>query len=612
MTAHELSGTEKEHDDDVLERLMTASRLLSDESPMNLDEPQPSFPSSISAAFDPRLAPNTDESFAWTGLGLPPSSSSNKRSNKKCPEGPITPPDSSSKTCIFTDHLPMNVALRNHSEPNYIYNPSVTPQSISESFCDRARDPRRSIPTTPSVHRSCGDLRDDPPNLCTPSESEPSTRDDFESLSISDEEPLDEPFESHIQISPAFSSAQFSHNREPQLPKLLYRAWNERSGGSNSDAEFRPGLSVTGLPPERSKWDLRFLEHAAGHFNRADKPSPFISFSRTFIMVQIAIRKMISDPSSEPQITIVDPDPARLAFLYAAPICWEVRKRGLANAETMKYTAWAEWFHWGPLGTATRGENPILHTVSLASLLTLADENAGVRTVLRVNSWQQRSSVRTILKELVKTPIKCDENVASGLALIARTCGFNMSSKNALLSHFISDLANGCVIQPCSPEVEDVIAAAFTRTFIHSHKTSTLFSHGVKHGYMRWITWAQNQARCKRKTKTHCHEKQDAFSKKLPFEEQAYRGTRARTDGSTDRLTRSASVVRRDKDSSNGRSHSSGRSRSRGAYHPERMVRSHSLQTPKRKRKSDGEDYYDDSSTKRRKSAAVDLTSKHG
>ena len=189
-------------------------------------------------------------------------------------------------------------------EPNRMLGVPPTPPSVkSENFYDSERDPRLSRPNTPVGSAKINTFSS--PRNQYASRSMPygvyasgliskvdqsNTSDEFHKLSLEDEDEDEDTFSDsfdprHIKIptAPIFvASEQWRNN---QLPGLLYRTWDERSGGYNSTDEFRPGVIIEEPPPDMSRWDPVLLEYAAKHFNRQNVPTPFISFSETFLVV---------------------------------------------------------------------------------------------------------------------------------------------------------------------------------------------------------------------------------------------------------------------------------------------------------------------------------------
>lgn len=304
----------------------------------------------------------------------------------------------------------------------------------------------------------------------------------------------------------------------------------------------------------------------------------------------------------DPLITIIDPIPAQDGFLYAHPICRAVRDRGLANPKTVRYGATSEWFFWGSLRAGDYENNPFLHTIRAADLLAMAEMDARILAILRIEILRTDCSVRKILKTLVKNPIVCDENVASALALIARTCGFNVSSSYDHLQHFISELANGCAIKPCPIESKTAVAAAFTGIFTQEDRICTLFSSGVKEGYTRLINWARSSTqRAEHAAQRAAEGNLVPHRKEIPFLDQTYqppRGRRSWDEDTTQRITRAASSAFGDKGKSRARS------RSISTYHPKRLVRSRSLGAERKRKREDSEENV---RIQRRKLVAVEL-----
>ena len=218
-----------------------------------------------------------------------------------------TPPRRESKNVILT---PINGFIINYSpaksfsrkldfqellEPGPT---TATPISLySDSFYDSQRDPRLSetpnpgsiclqhspdiSPATPSKASSAQ------PFNTAPRTEQLSTVTEIDKLSIEDEESFHDSFhEDEIEIPATPRSSSLAYGSRNLLPALLFRTWTEKSGGYNSALEFRPGLAVDKVqPPERSNWDNEFLTSAAKHFGRVREPSPFISFSKTFVLV---------------------------------------------------------------------------------------------------------------------------------------------------------------------------------------------------------------------------------------------------------------------------------------------------------------------------------------
>lgn len=188
--------------------------------------------------------------------------------------------------------------------PDFRPSKPVTPCSVkSESVYDITRDPRLVTPGIPVRHRSASASTSAFPSSpynphasrsmasdVFPSDSiserdQLSKHDEFDKLSIEDEESFVDSFDGReIQLPEAIRTA-WGRGRKDKLPILLYRTWHKESGGYNSKVEFRPGIVVKESPPEPSEWDLKFLKYAANHFNRQREPTPFISFSRTFLVV---------------------------------------------------------------------------------------------------------------------------------------------------------------------------------------------------------------------------------------------------------------------------------------------------------------------------------------
>ena len=307
--------------------------------------------------------------------------------------------------------------------------------------------------------------------------------------------------------------------------------------------------------------------------------------------------------SRDPFITVVNAKPAQRNFLYARPICRAVRHHGLADAKTRRYGASYEWFFWGVFQAKSYQDKPFLNTVRAADLLAMANEHAGIGTVLRVKTLLEGRSITTTLKTILKDPIVCNEDIASALATIARMCGFDASSKHDLLRQFVSDLARGGAIQPCPSESKDAVAASFMRTLTQYDCLCTLFSNGVKQGYRQLVDWARASDQLKEEARQHAvANEHDIFVEKTPFEDQSYRPSRGRRrteEQSTPRLTRAASSALKKKEIPRHRSSS------RGAYHPERLVSSRSLSRQGGKRER--EDGKDNGAQKRRKLVAVEI-----
>ena len=286
-----------------------------------------------------------------------------------------------------------------------------------------------------------------------------------------------------------------------------------------------------------------------------------------------------------PFITILHPAPARSTFLHAFPICRAVAYHPLADSKVKKYGASAEWFHWGTLRAADYTEEVFLSTVSLADLIALAEQHPYVVTILRLDILKNGGSITTILKTIVRSPTICDEHIASGLGLIARICGFSARSKHDHIQNFVLELANDFAIQPCPEEFKDMVAASFMRTLTEDNLICQIFSKGVKRGFDRLEAWAHNHAtRMEEAARRAAEEGWDFVAKKVPWNEQGYYARHKKDEESTPRVTRSQSAAGKNQRSSRYRSISRGRHASRGAYHPERLVRSRSLGTNGRKR----------------------------
>ena len=289
-----------------------------------------------------------------------------------------------------------------------------------------------------------------------------------------------------------------------------------------------------------------------------------------------------------PVITLVTTKPLRETLMAASPLCNAVKTHNLANTRTRRYAASSEFLHWGAIRASDHTEHVFLANVPLARLFTLSTEHSGVQRILRLELWKTDKSVRTIVSKVAEDVTVCDEDIASGIALIAIEFGFNLASDQEHLREFIMQLARGFGIKPCSPENKDVVKEAFVKALVSgSSSLGTVVHNGIQAGYNRLVAWVENRANSLAQHEAIKGKVKDAVPQKIPFGDQEYRGRTGKIQ-STTRFMRSASKASREE--RKPKQESTSRTRVKSPYHDRRRVKTTPIVTDRRKRKFDDVD----------------------
>ena len=232
----------------------------------------------------------------WTGLGL--------RSNSVPKSAQTTSMVNTPRTRIDVNEsaqTPVVNSLDDHESSSHmksvVYGPSTPRSQVCERLYEKGRDPRLSTPRTPMFSESSSSMQHSPNSPCAYRSAVPfqvtvvdgidhTDADSDMEESIEDEESFHDSFDANqLEVPEPRHVPTSSKSIKNKLPLLLYRTWNEGSGGFNSGDEFRPGLAIQGPPPEPPDWDEETISHAANHFNIEITPTPFVSFTISIAMV---------------------------------------------------------------------------------------------------------------------------------------------------------------------------------------------------------------------------------------------------------------------------------------------------------------------------------------
>ncbi|KAI9690478.1 MAG: hypothetical protein M1822_009441 [Bathelium mastoideum] len=327
----------------------------------------------------------------------------------------------------------------------------------------------------------------------------------------------------------------------------------------------------------------------------------------------IAFKAMIE--GKKPFITVVDPRPLSATFLAGSIIRKAVFDRNLADPKTRLYRGRTEYLHWGTIRASEHNQTVFLATVPFSELLAVAENHANVHSILRLNLLKTGRSGWKVSKAVAKDPIRCDESIASGLALIAKVFNFNPVSRKDHLQDFLLGLAFSFGIQPAPSKLRGPVGESFVRTFTQSDELVDLFSPAISKGYDRFTAWIRKlpdhsavaagmmeskvcTKKISREEQPYRHRKgkedqsipqalrdKEVFATKIPFEEQPYRGRKGEEDESIPWVTRSMSNASKKRGRRSHRSRSA--SQSRAPYHEERMIKTTLIGIGSQKRKNE-------------------------
>lgn len=219
-----------------------------------------------------------------------------------------------------------------------------------------------------------------------------------------------------------------------RIPKLVFRAFCDKSQGINSSTCIRAGsfMNSTNVPPPISSKSPTFKKHALRHINKVPNgPTPFVSVTPKLLGAFHRAFKMSTNPS----IAVIDLELAgRLRNTQkedSHPVAHSVKSLNLQSPDN--YRGAADWLVWGEIpGQAIICTNTIDHLMS--SLSTSENESPFYFEAIRSSAYSP--VVRAHIRK-ARTPLTSHNGQAVGRLL--RVLGIPASHLHDAIYAVITD-----------------------------------------------------------------------------------------------------------------------------------------------------------------------------